>query len=94
MKNKQEQYIQWVIDDIKKNTYLQTHPTKVIFGGVWSAYPKHFFDLPSPHASIWNSLSEKLLLYYGLTEDELWIIVDKIYPWIVDTFLVNYPRLY
>ena len=91
--NKQERYIQWVIDDIKKNTYLLTHPTRVRFGGVWSVWPKHFFDLPHPQADIWGTITEKLLHYYGLTEDELGIIVEEIYPWIVDTFLEDYPRL-
>ncbi len=91
--DKQEQYLQWVINDIKKNTYLTLHPTKIIFGGIWGAYPKHFYDPPTPEASIFKSLSKNLSLHYGLTEDELWIIVDELYPWIVDTLLADYPRI-
>jgi len=90
--NKQEKYLRWAINDIKKNTYLKHLPTKVIFAGIWDAYPKHFYDPPHRDASIFKSLADTLSLHYGLTHDELWIIVDEIYPWIVDTLLADYPK--
>jgi len=97
--NKQEKYLQWVINDIKKNTYLEHFPTQVMFGGIFNAFPAHFqhpplVSEPDLHtASIFRQLAKTLSLNYGLTEDEMWIIVDEVYPWIVDNLLSDYTFL-
>ena len=90
--NKQEKYLRWVINDIKKNTTLdRAQSTKINLGGVWSAYPQHFLRPPDRDASIFASLGTTLAFHYGITEGELWMIVDELYPYIVDRYLLDFP---
>lgn len=91
--DKQEQYLQWVINDIIDRTYLKDAPTQVMFGGEWRAFPEHFYNPPTADASIFKTLARFLSLNYGLTQDEVWVIVDEVYPWIVDNLLSDYTRI-
>jgi len=90
--DKQEQYLQWVINDIEKNTTFERgQAAKINLGGMWSAYPQHFVNPPERDASIFSSLRHTLTLYYGITEEEFWMIVDEIYPYIVERYFLDFP---
>ncbi len=86
--DKKEKYINYIVEDLVKKTEIMTAPMKVNVGGIWSAYPKHFVDYKdvSKTASIFSSFKDTLKERYGIRDEEFHIIVDKLYPILVDFY--------
>lgn len=89
--DKQYKFLEWVISDIKDKTYMQIHERPVI-GGFYSTNPLHFIDPIDREESVWRFMYKHYETYYGLTMDEMFYVVERVYPWVAETFLTDYSN--
>jgi hypothetical protein len=90
-KNKQYNYLEWVISDIKEKTYMQI-PERPVIGGFYCTHPMHFFDPINREDSVWRFIYEHYETYYALTMDEMFYVAERVYPWVAETFLSDYSN--